>query len=119
VKSRFVLLIMTALLFSSRASASESVFCSGKIYAIEVLVSISTGEIFDVFMYEKRNEGASEIQTSISLETKSIDYKKRKISISGVMNDEKYQSLTFTSQKNKGVLNYHGKHKLACDWSAF
>jgi uncharacterized protein YjbK len=119
LKSRSMLLVIMGLFFSVRASASEAVFCSGKIYAIEVLVSISTGEIFDVFMYEKRNEGTSETQTNISLETKSIDYKKRKISISGVMNDEKHQSLTFTSQKKKGVLNYHGRHKLACDWSEF
>jgi hypothetical protein len=119
VRSFCFLLAMISLFFSARATASESIFCSGKTFSIEVLVSISTGEIFDAFIYEKTNNGASETQTNIALETKAIDYKKRTISFSGSIEDEKPASILFKSLKKKAVLNYQGKHKLACDWSAF
>jgi hypothetical protein len=33
--------------------------------------------------------------------------------------DETPGSIKFDSLKNKGVLQYHGNHKLSCDWSAF
>jgi hypothetical protein len=109
-----------AILFSSApAYASESIFCSGKKYSIEVQVSISTGEIFDAIFYDQQNKKGEPIKTHLSLDTRTIDYKKRKINLTATFMDETPGSIKFDSLKNKGVLQYHGNHKLSCDWSAF
>lgn len=114
-----LLYIIATLVSSAPAYASESIFCSSKKYSIEVQASISTGEIFDVVFYDQKNKKDEPIKKHLSLNTRAINYKKRKISLTATFADETPGPIKFSSLKNKGILQYHGNHKLSCDWSAF
>jgi hypothetical protein len=112
----FGLLVLFAC---GQVQASESIFCEGKKYSVEVLVSISSGDIFGVTLYSGTRLSTSASATPLSLDKSSIDYPARKILFSATHPEDKPAAITFSSKGKKGVLHYEGKHKVKCNWSAF
>jgi hypothetical protein len=110
---------LLALFVCGQVQASESIFCEGKKYSVEVLVSLSSGDIFGVTLYSGTRLSTSASATSLGLGKRSIDYPTRKILFSATHPEDKSAAISFSSKGKKGVLYYRGKHAVACNWSAF